>query len=160
MSLKIYNTLSNRLEEFRPLDPGKVGMYNCGPTVYGYQHIGNYRTFLFADVLRRYLEYRGFEVTQVMNITDVGHLTQDDVEAGEDKIDKVAKEMGWDPFKVAEHFTDAFVEDRKVLGFLEPHHLPRATKHVPEMIAVIEKLLEKGTAYRVGGNVYFDVTKF
>lgn len=160
MALRLYNTYSKRLEEFEPLEPGKVRMYNCGPTVYATQHIGNYRTYLFADLLRRYLEYRGYEVKQIINITDVGHLTQDDVEAGEDKIDRIAREMGWDPYKVSEHFAQAYFEDRRILGFREPHAFPRATQHVPEMIEMIGKLLERGFAYRVGGNLYFEVTKF
>ncbi len=158
--MKLYNTLTGRLEEFEPAEPGHVRMYNCGPTVYGYQHVGNYRTFAFADTLRRWFEARGWRVTQIMNITDVGHLTRDDIEAGEDKIVVKAREMGWDAYKVAEHFMNAFFEDRRVLGFLEPARFPRATEHVGEMIALIERLLEKGYAYRVGGNVYFDVTKF
>ncbi len=160
MNMKLYNTLTGRLEEFEPAEPGHVRMYNCGPTVYGYQHVGNYRTFAFADTLRRWFEARGWRVTQIMNITDVGHLTRDDIEAGEDKIVVKAREMGWDAYKVAEHFMNAFFEDRRVLGFLEPARFPRATEHVGEMIALIERLLEKGYAYRVGGNVYFDVTKF
>jgi cysteinyl-tRNA synthetase len=160
MTLRIYNTLSHEIEEFAPLEKGRVRMYNCGPTVYNYQHIGNYRTYLFADLLRRYLEYKGYQVTQIINITDVGHLTQDDVEAGDDKIQVMAKKLGWDPYKVADHFAQAYFEDRKALGMLEPHKFPRATEHVPEMIAWIEKLFARGVAYQVGPNVYFDVTKF
>jgi cysteinyl-tRNA synthetase len=160
MGLHIFNTLTHQMEEFQPIEPGKVRMYNCGPTVYNNQHIGNFRTFLFADILRRYFEYQGLKVTQIMNITDVGHLTLDDVESGEDKMDVVARELGWDPFKVAEHFTQAFFVDRKVLGFLEPHEFPRATDHVTEMVDYIETLIEKGYAYEVNGNVYFDVMKF
>ena len=160
MTLRFYNTYSNRVEDFEPLEPGKVRMYNCGPTVYAHQHLGNYRTYLFADVLRRYLEYRGYEVRQVINITDVGHLTQDDVEAGEDKVNKVARERGWDPYKVTAHFADAFFGERKILGFREPHVFARATGHIEEMTAMIGKLLASGHAYQVGGNVYFDVTKF
>lgn len=160
MGLHIFNTLTHQMEEFQPIEPGHVRMYNCGPTVYNNQHIGNFRTFLFADILRRYFEYQGTKVTQIMNITDVGHLTLDDVESGEDKMDVVARELGWDPFKVAEHFTQAFFADRKVLGFLEPHEFPRATDHVTEMIDYIETLIEKGYAYEVNGNVYFNVMKF
>ena len=160
MGLHIFNTLTHQMEEFQPIEPGHVRMYNCGPTVYNNQHIGNFRTFLFADLLRRYFEYQGIKVTQIMNITDVGHLTLDDVESGEDKMDVVARELGWDPFKVAEHFTQAFFNDRKVLGFLEPHKFPRATDHVTEMVDYIETLIEKGYAYEVNGNVYFDVMKF
>ncbi len=157
--MRLTNSLGRRLEEFAPAEPGHVRMYNCGPTVYGDQHVGNYRTFAFADTLRRWFEYKGWRVTQIMNITDVGHLTQDDIEAGEDKIVVKAREMGWTALQVAEHFMNAFFEDRKKLFFLPPAKFPRATEHVPEMIALIRKLLDKGAAYAVGGNVYFDVTK-
>jgi cysteinyl-tRNA synthetase len=158
--MKLYNTLSHQLEEFTPLEPGHVRMYNCGPTVYGDQHVGNYRTFAFADTLRRYLEYKGLKVTQIVNITDVGHLTQDDLDAGEDKIAAKAREMGWTPLQVAEHFMERFIRDRRTLLFREPSRFTRATEHIPEMVELIRKLLDKGIAYRVGGNVYFDVTKF
>jgi cysteinyl-tRNA synthetase len=158
--MKLFNTLSRQFEDFEPSEPGHVRMYNCGPTVYGYQHVGNYRTFAFADVLRRWFEARGWRVTQIMNITDVGHLTRDDFDAGEDKIVVKAREMGWTAFQVAEHFMNAFYEDRRVLGFLDPARFTRATGHIPDMIALIQKLLDRGLAYRVGGNVYFDVTAF
>jgi len=158
--MKLYNSLSRKIEDFEPLEPGHVRMYNCGPTVYGYQHVGNYRTFAFADTLRRWFEAKGWRVTQIMNITDVGHLTQDDIEAGEDKIVVKAREMGWSAFQVAEHFMNAFFEDRRKIGLLDPARFPRATEHVPEMIALIGKLLDGGFAYRAGGNVYFDVSRF
>jgi cysteinyl-tRNA synthetase len=164
--MRVYNTLTKSLEEFSPLEPGRVLMYNCGPTVYDSQHVGNYRTFSFADTLRRYLEYRGLKVTQVMNLTDVGHLTRDDVEAGGDKMEeglRRLREKGVqvsDPYQVADHFIREFFEDRKKIHLLDAHHHPRATKHIPEMVEMIAGLLEKGFAYRVGGNVYYDVTKF
>ena len=164
--MKFYNTLTKSLEEFAPLEPGRVRMYNCGPTVYDSQHVGNYRTFSFADTLRRYLEYRGFKVTQVMNLTDVGHLTQDQVEAGGDKMEeglRRLREKGVqvsDPYQVADHFIREFFEDRKKIHLLDAHHHPRATRHVEEMIAMIAKLLKTGFAYQVGGNVYFEVAKF
>jgi cysteinyl-tRNA synthetase len=158
--MKLYNSLTRQLEEFQPAEPGHVRMYNCGPTVYGYQHVGNYRTFAFADVLRRWFEARGWRVTQIMNITDVGHLTRDDFDAGEDKIVVKAREMGWTAFQVAEHFMNAFYQDRRTLGFLDPARFTRATEHIPDMIALVQKLLDRGLAYRVGGNVYFDVTAF
>jgi cysteinyl-tRNA synthetase len=157
--MRLFNTLEKKLEEFEPLEPGHVRMYNCGPTVYGDQHVGNYRTFAFADTMRRWFEYKGWKVTQIINITDVGHLTQDDIESGEDKIMATARKMGWTALQVAEHFMERFLEDRRVLGFREPARFTRATEHVPEMVALIARLLEKGAAYRVGGNVYFDVTK-
>jgi len=141
-------------------------MYNCGPTVYDSPHVGNFRTFAFADTLRRYLEYRKLKVTQVMNLTDVGHLTQDQIEAGGDKMEeglRRLREKGVnvsDPYQVAEHYIAEFHAARKALNFLDAHHYPRATAHVPEMIEMIAKLLEKGIAYRVGGNIYYDVAKF
>ncbi len=158
--MKLFNTLTRSLETFEPLEPGHVRMYNCGPTVYADQHVGNFRTFAFADVLRRYFEYKGLRVTQVMNITDVGHLTQDDLDAGEDKIMKKAREMGWTALEVANHFLERFLKDRSTLRFAGPEHFTRATEYVPEMIELVGRLLERGVAYKVGGNVYFDVTKF
>jgi len=164
--MRVYNTLTKSLEEFSPLEPGKVRVYNCGPTVYDSPHVGNFRTFAFADTLRRYLEYRGLKVTQVMNLTDVGHLTQDQIEGGGDKMEeglRRLREKGVnvsDPYQVAEHYIAEFHAARKSLHFLEAHQYPRATKHVPEMIAMIAALMEKGIAYKVGGNVYYDVSKF
>jgi len=158
--MKLHNTLTHQTEEFVPAEPGHVKMYNCGPTVYGDQHVGNYRTFVFADTLRRYFEYKGWKVTQIINITDVGHLTQDDIDSGEDKIDVMARKMKWTAMQVAEHFMNRFYADRKTLLMREPMKFTRATDHIPEMIALVQKLLEKGVAYAVGGNVYFDVTKF
>jgi cysteinyl-tRNA synthetase len=158
--MKLYNTLNHQLDDFAPLEAGHVRMYNCGPTVYGDQHVGNYRTFAFADTMRRYFEYKGWKVTQIVNITDVGHLTQDDLDTGEDKIAAKAREMGWTPFQVAEHFMERFFRDRRTLRFREPARFTRATEHIGEMVALVQKLLDKGVAYRVGGNVYYDVTKF
>ncbi len=166
MPLRFFNSLTRKLEDFQPLDAGKVRVYNCGPTVYDSPHVGNFRTFLFADTLRRYLEYTGHAVTQVMNITDVGHLTRDDVEAGVDKMEeglRRLREKGVnvnDPYQVAEHFTKEYMDARRTLGFLDAHVYPKATAHVPEMIEMIGVLLGKGLAYRVGGNIYFEVTKF
>ncbi|HEX7896390.1 MAG TPA: cysteine--tRNA ligase [Planctomycetota bacterium] len=158
--MRLYNTLSHQLEDFVPAEAGHVRMYNCGPTVYGDQHVGNYRTFAFADTLRRWFEYKGWKVTQIINITDVGHLTQDDIEAGEDKILVTARKMGWTALQVAEHFMNRFLADRRTLGMREPLKFTRATDHVPEMIELIKVLLAKGVAYAVKGNVYFDVQKF
>ncbi|HYE99639.1 MAG TPA: cysteine--tRNA ligase [Planctomycetota bacterium] len=158
--MKLYNTLTHALEEFVPLETGHVRMYNCGPTVYGDQHIGNYRTFAFGDTLRRWFEYKCWKVSHIVNITDVGHLTQDDIEAGEDKIMVAARKMGWTALQVAEHFMERFLKDRRTLLMREPMKFTRATEHVPEMIALIRVLLDKGFAYAVGGNVYFDVARF
>ncbi len=161
--LRLYNTLTRRKEDFRPLDPPRVRMYNCGPTVYNYAHIGNMSAFMLADVLRRYLEWKGFEVTQVMNVTDVGHMTVDDVAdgGGEDKLEATARREKRDPFEIARFYERAFREDLATLGMLAAHRYPRATEHVPEMVALIEKLFARGHAYRAGeGDVYFDVQSF
>ena len=180
MTIKLYNTLTRQVDEFKPIEPGIVRMYNCGPTVYDFAHIGNFRTFLFADLLRRMFEYHGYDVIQVMNLTDVGHMTVDDVAdgAGEDKMQvaarrlKEAKKQGKaevdnpdDPYQVAEYFIDAFVADAKLLGMKiadeYPQRMPRATANVPGMIAIIKKLIEREHAY-VGadGVVYFDIQSF
>ena len=159
MPLTLYNTLTNRKEEFAPVEPGKVTMYNCGPTVYMYAHIGNFRSFMLADLLRRYLEYKGFEVDQVMNITDVGHLTSD-ADEGEDKLEKAARQEKRDPWQIAESYTNAFFEDSDTLNIKRANRYPRATDHVEDMIKTIEKLFENGHAYEVNGCVYYDVTTF
>jgi cysteinyl-tRNA synthetase len=162
MSLQVYNTLTKRKEPFEPLEPGRVRMYNCGPTVYGYAHIGNFASFLLADLLRRHLEYSGLQVLQIMNITDVGHLTEDDLAdaRGEDKLEKKAREEKKDVWEIARFYENAFREDVKALGLKEADSYPRATDHIPEMIAMIEELLEKGLAYESEGQVYFEIAKF
>jgi cysteinyl-tRNA synthetase len=162
VALVLYNTLTRRKDPFEPLEAGRVRMYNCGPTVYSYAHIGNFATFLLADLLRRCLEYSGVEVRQIMNITDVGHLT-DDSHAdgrGESKIEKKAREEKKDPWELARFYEDAFHRDRKALNLLDAERYPRATEHIPEMIALIEELLEKGLAYEAGDQVYFEIAKF
>ena len=171
--LVLKNSYSKSVETFTPLDPSgkRVLIYSCGPTVYSFAHIGNFRSFLFADVLRRVLERRGHAVRHVMNITDVGHMTQDHLAdaSGEDKLSKAARELGSDPYTVAMHFERAFVADAKTLrlkNYLgaeadEPALHPRATRHVPEMLAMIQRLVERGFAYVVpSGEVYFEVAKF
>ena len=159
MALNFHNTLTKRKEPFQPLEPGIVRMYNCGPTVYGRAHIGNFRTYLFADVLRRWLEYREYEVLQVMNITDVGHLT-DDADDGEDKLEVQARKEGRDPWQISRAHTEVFLADVAEFGMRHAKIYPRASAHVPEMLAIIEGLVEKGYAYQVGGDVYFEVAKF
>jgi cysteinyl-tRNA synthetase len=159
LTFVVHNTLTHRKEEFRSLEPGRVRMYNCGPTVYGRQHIGNFRSFLFADVLRRWLEYLGYEVLQVMNITDVGHLV-DDEEEGEDKIEAQAAREKKDPYEVSRHHTELFLRDVHELGVREPLARPRATEFIPQMVAMVQGLIEKGHAYQVGDEVYFDVSSF
>ncbi|HUS57785.1 MAG TPA: cysteine--tRNA ligase [Planctomycetota bacterium] len=160
MALLFHNTLTKNKQEFQPLHDGKVLMYNCGPTVYNYATIGNFRAFMLADLLRRYLEYRGFQVTQVMNLTDVGHMTTD-ADEGEDKMEKAAREMRKDPWQLAEFYAQAFFRDIDSLRIARAHVYPRATQHIPEMIALLHKLFDRGHAYIGGdGSVYYDLNTF
>ncbi len=159
MSFVVFNTRSRRKETFATLEEGVVRMYNCGPTVYGRQHIGNFRSFLFADTLRRWLEYLGYEVRQVMNITDVGHLLED-ADRGEDKIERRAREEQRHPRDISAEHAAKFFEDIRALGLRSAQVYPRASEHIPEMLEIIEGLLAKGYAYQVDGNVYYDVAKF
>jgi len=157
--LKLHNTLTKKKELFKPLRKGIVTMYNCGLTVYDYAHIGNLRAFTFEDVLRRYLEYKGFKVRQVMNFTDVGHMFED-VDIGEDKVEVAAKKEKKDPWSIAEFYIKVFLEDSKTMNFEEPMVRPKATDHIQEMMELTQKLIKKGYAYVVNGSVYFDVAKF
>ncbi|TVR28985.1 MAG: cysteine--tRNA ligase [Spirochaetaceae bacterium] len=159
MGLKLYNTLARATEPFEPIVPGTVGMYCCGPTVYNYAHIGNLRTYVFEDLLRRSLEALGYQVRHVMNVTDVGHLT-DDADEGEDKMVKSAREMKRSVWDIAAYFTEAFFNDTRKLNIVSPTIVCRATDHIPQMIALIERLQQRGYTYEAGGNVYFDISKF
>lgn len=159
MRIRFYNTLTKRLEDFEPLEGGVVRMYNCGPTVHDYAHIGNFRAFVFADLLRRFLEFKGFEVRQVMNITDVGHMLED-ADIGEDKLEIKAREAKKDPWQIAEFYTRAFFEDIDKLNIRPAMHYPRATEHIREMIEIVVKLIERGHAYVVNNSVYYDVRSF
>ncbi|MDO8529652.1 MAG: cysteine--tRNA ligase [bacterium] len=161
--MKLYNSLSRQKEEFKPINPGKVGMYACGPTVYDYAHIGNLKTFIFEDILRRYLEYSGYETRYIMNITDVGHLTADNVnqaDSGEDKMLKAALREKKTPEEIANFYTENFFEDIQKLNFVKANFYPCASAHIPQMIKLIEELLKKGYAYEVNGNVFYDIEKF
>ncbi len=159
MPLVIYNTLTRKKEEFKPLQPGRVNIYVCGPTVYGDPHIGHTKSYISFDVVVRYFRYLNYRVKYVQNITDVGHLT-DDADEGEDKILKKAREEKVDPMEVAEHYAWSYFDAMQQLGVLRANIFPRATGHIPEQIEMVEKLLEKGFAYEVKGNVYFDVSRF
>ncbi|WP_422481304.1 cysteine--tRNA ligase [Pleomorphochaeta sp. DL1XJH-081] len=159
MKISLHNTMSRSIEPFEPLTNGLVRMYCCGPTVYNFAHIGNLRTYIFEDVLRRTLEYGGFSVKHVMNVTDVGHLT-DDGDDGEDKMVKSSKETGRDVYEIARMYTDAFFSDTDALHILRPHVACRATQHIEDMIALIKRLEEKGHTYVSGGNVYFSIDTF
>lgn len=158
--LKLYNTLRRRKEEFSPLQVGQVKMYSCGPTVYRYAHIGNMRTYLMADWLRRVLDAQGYTVVHVKNITDVGHMRQDMVERGEDKMIAAALAEGKSLWEIADFYEAAFHEDEAKLGILPASNYPKATQHVNEMLEIIDRLLAHGYAYESQGNVYFDVTRF
>ncbi len=160
MGLKLYNTFSKHEEDFVPLKEGVVSMYTCGPTVYGRPHIGNYSSFLMADLLRRWLETgHGYAVTHVKNITDVGHLIAD-ADTGEDKVEKQAKTEKTDPLAIAKRYTEQYLEDEKALNMREPQERPRATQYVKDMVAIIRTLLAKGNAYETEDGFYFSVETF
>jgi cysteinyl-tRNA synthetase len=160
LTFVVYNSLSKSKETFRSLEPGVVRMYNCGPTVYNRPHVGNYRAFLFADTLRRWLEYCGYRVEQVMNITDVGHLTDDQRGEGEDKLEAAAKKQKLDPWQISRAVTEQFFADLRALGVRPAKAYPKASEHIAEMLEIIDGLIAKGNAYVVGGDVYFDVKSF
>ncbi len=157
--MKLYNTLTRQKEEFVPLNPGTVNLYSCGPTVYNYAHIGNLRTYVFMDILRRVLKYNDYTLIHAMNITDVGHLVSDEDE-GEDKMVKGAREQKKTPWEIAEYYTDIFLKDIKALHIDKPEIIPKATDHIKEMISFVEGLLEKGYAYETNDGIYFDIAKF
>lgn len=160
--LRIYNTLVRKIEEFRPLNPPHVGIYTCGPTVYREVHIGNFRTYLMADFLRRTLEYNGYEVTHIKNITDVGHMRVS-AEHHDTQIDPIIEEalrQGKKPLEIAQYYTDLFFKDEEKLNIKKASKYPKATEHIKEMIEIIKVLLKKGLAYETDGTIYFDVDKF
>jgi cysteinyl-tRNA synthetase len=159
MDLLLYNTLTHRKEIFIPIKKGKVSLYTCGPTVYNYAHIGNLRSYINWDILRRVLEFNTFDVKHVMNITDVGHLTSDS-DTGEDKMLKGARREKKTVWEIAEFYTNAFKEDITKLNIKEPKIWCKATKHIKEQIEMIQKLEKKGFTYTKGGNVYFDTSTF
>lgn len=156
--LKFYNTLHRQVEEFKPLKNKKAGLYTCGPTVYNYAHIGNLRTYVFEDILKRTLLYNGYKVKHIMNITDVGHLTSD-ADSGEDKMEKGARREGKTAAEIAKFYTEAFKKDLADLNILEADTLCRATDHIKEQIKLIKKLEKKGFTYRTADGIYFDTAK-
>ena len=156
----LYNTLTRSKDLFTPLNPPYVGIYACGPTVYRDIHVGNFRTFMMTDWVRRMLEYNGYDVYLVQNITDVGHLQNDDVESGEDKLEHEARTTGRTAYEIAEDYTQKYLRDRDELNILPAHRNPRATDHILEMQAMTEQLIEKELAYVANGNVYYDVSRF
>lgn len=157
--MKFYNTLTRKKEEFTTLDgTNKVRMYSCGPTVYSFAHIGNMRTYVFMDLLRRVLQYEGYKVKGVMNVTDVGHLLSDG-DDGEDKMQKAAKEQHKSPYEIAAFYSGVFFEDLKKLNIQKPEVTPKATEHIDCMLDFVEKLVEKGYGYETSDGIYFDISK-
>ncbi len=163
MDLYLTNSLTRKKEKFVPINPPHVGIYTCGPTVYDYASIGNFRTYTISDILVRTLKYNGFNVLYVMNLTDVGHLTGDnlgDADVGEDRIEKAAKKEGKTAWDIAKFYTEVFLRDYKKLNLTEPNNLVKATDHISEQIALIKRLEEKGLTYKINDGLYFDTQKF
>ncbi len=156
--LKLYNTLTRKKEEFKPLKKGFVGMYSCGPTVYWFQHIGNLRSYIFSDILKRVFIYDGYKVKHVINVTDVGHLTSD-ADEGKDKIEEAAKKEGKKAEDIANFYLRVFREDLKKLNIIFPDVWCKATENIKEQISIIEKLKEKGYTYETSDGIYFDTSK-
>ena len=159
MKVYLYNTLTRREEEFKPLKDGAVSMYSCGPTVYNYAHIGNMRTYVFTDTLTRMLRFFGYDVNSIMNITDVGHLT-DDGDNGADKMAQAASREKKTPWEIAEYYTSVFLEDLAKLNIVLPNMMPRVTDHIDEMLDFVLALQDKGFTYETSDGIYFDISKF
>ena len=162
LPIRLHNTLSRAIETLEPVTPGRVSIYTCGSTVYKYAHIGNLRTYLFGDLLHRTLEYLGYEVLYVKNITDVGHMRDDQLDSvsGPDKIELAAEVEGKTPTEIADFYTHAWFEDEALINILPADVTPKATDHISEMIDLTGALLEKGLAYEVDGTIYYDVSEF
>ena len=158
INLKIYNTLTRKIEDFQPMDGQQVKMYSCGPTVYNYAHIGNLRAYLFMDTLRRVLKYNGYSLKHVMNITDVGHLVSD-ADEGEDKMMKAARVEKKDPFEIAEFYMNAFLQDIKQVHIDQPEMIARATEHIECMEKYVQKIIKNGYTYETKNTIYFDTSK-
>ena len=158
MSLKIYNTLTRKKEEFIPIDKNLIRMYSCGPTVYYFAHIGNLRAYLFMDNLRRVLKYNGYKLKHVMNITDVGHLVSD-ADEGEDKMMKAAKRENKDPFEIANFYMQEFLKDIDKLNIDRPEIIARATEHIDVMEEYVKRIIKNGYTYQTENTVYFDTSK-
>jgi cysteinyl-tRNA synthetase len=159
MAIKLYNTLTRKKETFKPIKKGQVGLYTCGPTVYWYQHIGNLKSYIFPDILKRVLKYNGYKTKQVMNVTDVGHLTSD-ADTGEDKIEKAAKKENKSAKEIADYYLKIFKQDFKKLNIEEPNVWSKATDHIKEQINLIKKLEKKNCTYKTTDGIYFDTSKF
>jgi cysteinyl-tRNA synthetase len=159
VELKLWNTMGRQMQTFTPLETGRVGMYCCGLTVYDFAHVGNLRTYIFEDILRKTLEYCGYAVRHVMNVTDVGHLT-DDADEGEDKMLKGAREKGKTVWEIADFYTKAFFRDFGLVRCAMPAVVCKATDHIQDMIDLISRIEKNGCTYEAGGNIYFDISKF
>jgi cysteinyl-tRNA synthetase len=158
--MRLYSSLSREVEEVKPVDGKTVKMYSCGPTVYRYIHIGNMRSFMLGDLIRRALRFEGKDVRWVMNITDVGHMTDEVTDTGRDKMELAVEDEGLTPEGIAQKYTDAFIQDADLLNIGRADLYPRASDHIPEMIEIIKILIDKGHAYVTDGTVYYDVTTF
>jgi len=158
--MRLYDSLTRQIQEVKPVDGHTVKMYSCGPTVYRYIHIGNMRSFMLGDLIRRGLRLEGQDVKWVMNITDVGHMTEEVSDTGRDKMELAMEDEGLSPQQIAQKYTDAFLHDADLVGIERADLYPRASDHIPEMIDIIQRLSEKGHAYEVDGTVYFDVRSF
>ena len=158
MAIQLYNTLTKTKEDFKPIEGNTVRMYSCGPTVYSYAHIGNFRTYVFMDTLRRVLEYNGYELKHVMNITDVGHL-ESDADEGEDKMEKAARKENKDPYEIANFYRHQFFIDKARLNIEKPEIIAKATDHIQEMLEFVQGLIKNGYAYETSKGIYFDISK-
>ena len=158
MDIYLYNTLTKKKEKFKPINKTEIKMYSCGPTVYSFAHIGNFRTYVFMDSLRRVLKYNQYKMNHVMNITDVGHLTSDG-DTGEDKMEKAARKEGKNPYEIAKYYTDIFMKDMKQLNIDMPELVTKATDNVPEMLEMVQEIINNGYGYETSTGIYFDVSK-
>ncbi len=158
MPVQFYNTLTRQKGEFKPLEGNMVRIYSCGPTVYSYAHIGNFRAYIFMDTLRRVLQYNGYELNHVMNITDVGHL-ESDADEGEDKMEKAARKENKDPYEIAKYYTEIFFRDMERLHIQRPEKVAKATEHISEMLEFVQELVKNGYAYETSRGIYFDISK-
>jgi cysteinyl-tRNA synthetase len=158
MDITLFNTMGREKQVFKPIQPGKAGLYTCGPTVYDYQHIGNFRTFLFEDLLKRVLLYNNYDVTHIMNITDVGHLVSDGDE-GEDKMEIGSAKTGKTVWEISEHYTQVFKDDAKLLNIIPPNEYTKATDYIQEQIDMVKCLDDKGYTYVTSDGVYFDTSR-
>jgi cysteinyl-tRNA synthetase len=161
--MKLFNSLSNEVEKFSPLDEKEVGMYTCGPTVYNYVSIGNWRTYMLGDILARTIKYKGYNLKYIMNITDVGHLTGDnegDADQGDDRLEKAARERGKSAWEISRYYTEDFLKGFEKLNFIKPNKFVKATDHIQEQIDMVKKIENRGLTYEISDGIYFDTEKY